>query len=61
MEFLREYLEKEEHLEKRRERGTKNASILSEFDKIQWKLVSDKNLFFLLKILAENGKSADFY
>lgn len=56
MEFLQEFLEKAENLEMRRKRVVKNASILSEFDKIQWKLPSDKNLFFLLKILAENGK-----
>lgn len=56
MQFLQEFLEKADNLEMRRKRVVKNASILSEFDKIQWKLPSDKNLFFLLKILAENGK-----
>jgi len=56
MRFLQEFLEKAENLEMRRKRVVKKASILSEFDKIQWKLPSDKNLFFLLKILAENGK-----
>jgi len=56
MQFLQEFLEKAENLKMRRKRVVKNASILSEFDKIQWKLPSDRNLFFLLKILAENGK-----
>jgi len=56
MEFLQDFLQIAEQLKNRRKRVTKNASLLSEFDKIQWNLASDRNLFRLLKILAVNGK-----